>query len=107
MYEIILSVILVLVIIYAIYLNFKNRALWQDLQVEKVRREWDLAYFYYQTHPQDFETLTKEYFLSDHPLLKNVFADSKIEEIKDYLKKGNSDKLPYMENVDNFKKRFL
>jgi hypothetical protein len=89
MYEIILSVILALVAIYAIYLQ-------KELHDERIRREWDLAYFYYQSHPQDFEMLTKEYFFQDHPILKKVFADSKIEEIKDCLKKGNSNKLPFL-----------
>ncbi|KKQ21677.1 MAG: hypothetical protein US35_C0019G0029 [Parcubacteria group bacterium GW2011_GWA2_37_10] len=107
MHEIILTAILILVILYAIYLSFQKRAIWEDLQVEKIRREWDLAYFYYQTHQQDFAMLTKDYFFADYPLLKKVFAESKIEEIKDYLKKGSSDILPYFNNVDKFKKRFL
>ena len=107
MFEIILTAILILVILYAVYLSFQKRAIWEDLQVEKIRREWDLAYFYYQTHQQDFVMLTKDYFFDDYPLLKKVFAESKIEEIKDYLKKGSSDILPYFNNVDKFKKRFL
>jgi len=77
------------VIAYAVYLQ-------KNLNDEKIRREWDLAYFYYQTHQQDFDALTKEYFFEDFPLLKKVFLNSKIEEIKDYLKKGNSDKLPFL-----------
>lgn len=90
MYEVILFILLALTIIYAVYLRKK-------LQSEKIMREWETAYFYYQTHPQDLEILTREYFFSDFPLLKKVFADSKIEEIKDCLKKGNSDKLPYFQ----------
>ena len=107
MYEIILPIVLLLVIAYAIYLNYKKHTLWQDLQVEKIRREWDLAYFYYKTHPEDFETFTKEHFVEDFSLLKKVFAETTPEEIKGFLKNGSADILPYYKNVDKFKKRFL
>ncbi|GEM_PF-6697666 len=36
MHEIILTVALLLVIFYVIYLNFAKRSLWEDLQVEKI-----------------------------------------------------------------------
>jgi len=107
MYEFFLTIALVLVIIYAIYLNFKNRSLWEDLQVEIVRRAWDLAFFYYESHQQDFDELTKEHFLEDFPVLKKVFGKSTVEEIKGFLKHGSADILPYFDNVDNFKKEFL
>lgn len=107
MYEIVLSAILVLVIFYAVYLSFQKQTIWEDLQVEKIRREWDLAYFYYQTHQQDFDIFTKEHFLEDFPVLKKVFAKSTADEIKEFLKHGSADILPYYENIDKFKKRFL
>lgn len=107
MHETILSIVLALVIIYAMHLNFKKRAIWEDLQVEKIRREWDLAYFYYQTHPQDFDIFTKESFFEDFPLLKKVFEKSTAEEIKNFLKHGSAESLPYFENVDKFKNKFL
>ena len=67
MLENILSIILLVVIAYAVYLQ-------KNLNDEKIRREWDLAYFYYQTHQQDFDALTKEYFFEDFPLLKKVLT---------------------------------
>jgi hypothetical protein len=107
MYEIILSIALFLFFILVIYLYFKNKSLWEDLQVEKIRREWDLAFFYFESHHQDFDELTKEHFLEDFPVLKKVFEKSTIDEIKKYLKHGSADILPYYENVEKFKKEFL
>jgi hypothetical protein len=107
MYEIILSIVLLLVVIYTIYLYFKKQEIWEDLQVEKVRREWDLAFFYFEGHQQDFNELTKEHFLEDFPVLKKVFEKATIDEIKGYLKNGSADILPFYDNVDKFKKKFL
>jgi len=107
MLENLLLVLLSLALIYIMYLYSKNREIWEDLQVEKVRREWDLAFFYFESRPQNFDELTKERFLEDFPVLKIVFEKSTIEEIKDYLKNGSADILPYFDNVDKFKKRFL
>jgi hypothetical protein len=107
MNEIILSVALVLITAYAVYLSLKKREIWEDLQVEKVRREWDLAFFYFESHQQDFDELTKEHFLEDFPVLKKVFEKTTIEKIKDFLKNGSADILPYYDNVEKFKKEFL
>lgn len=97
-----LSAVIIILIVYIVFLDLKRRLLWENYQVERIRREWELAYFYYQMHPKDIDILTKEYFFEDYPLLKKVFTNSDLEEIKKYIKKGNSDVLPYMENVDEF-----
>jgi hypothetical protein len=97
-----LIVVISLLIVYVIYLMVAKRALWEDYNVEKVRREWDRAWFYYQTHSAEIELLDKKRFWEDFPLLRGVFENSTVEEIKKSIKECYNALLPYMDNVDKF-----
>ncbi|MBI3631778.1 MAG: hypothetical protein HY219_02850 [Candidatus Staskawiczbacteria bacterium] len=108
MSEFILITVLFLIIIYIVYLKFTKRLLWEDYECERIRRSWDFVYFYYQIHPKDIDTLTKEYFFEDHPLLKKVFINSTIEEIIEQIKNNRGKALlPYLNDVDKFVNEIL
>lgn len=97
-----LIIVILLLIIYIIYLMVAKRALWEDYNVEKVRRAWETAYFYYKTHFNEIESLEKKHFLEDFPLLQEIFAKSSAEEIKKSVKDCYAPLLPYLNNIDKF-----
>lgn len=85
-----------------IYLSLSRRILWEKYQVERIRREWDTAYFYYQLHQDQLDFLTKEYFFSDFPKLKKTFEKAEKEEIINSLKNPEFPLLPYLDNTDKY-----
>ncbi len=102
MYEFTLSIIILVLLGYIFYIKIKLGFMWEAKEISRVRREWDLAHYYYESHELDFKELTKENFLENFPVLKKTFEKSDINFIKDCLKNGAGDILPFYDNVDKF-----